>query len=72
MNTPQANTTINIEGMHCGACVRRVTAALQAVPGALIRNVDIGKAEIAISDSNTLQAAQAAIERIGFTVTGIR
>jgi hypothetical protein len=29
----QDTLELSIEGMHCGACVRRVTNALQTVPG---------------------------------------
>jgi copper chaperone len=35
-----------IEGMHCGACVRRVTAALARLGGVEIRGVDIGAAAV--------------------------
>jgi copper chaperone len=35
-----------IEGMHCGACVRRVTAALARLEGVEIRGVDIGAAAV--------------------------
>lgn len=39
--------TIAIEGMHCGACVRRVTAALARLEGVEIRNVAVGAAAVA-------------------------
>ena len=39
MNTNVSDITLTIEGMHCGACVRRVTQALQRVPGTTVEEV---------------------------------
>ncbi len=41
---------LNIEGMHCGACVRRVRAALAGVTGVTVREVAIGHAEVEVAD----------------------
>ena len=64
---------LNIEGMHCGACVRRVKAALGAVPGASVREVEIGRAAVDVADggseAETRAAAEKAIGEAGFTVT---
>lgn len=35
-----------IEGMHCGACVQRVTRALNQVPGTQVDEVRVGAARI--------------------------
>jgi len=34
--------TLTIEGMHCEACVRRVSRALQGVAGTVVEQVRIG------------------------------
>ena len=33
---------LTIEGMHCGACVRRVTTAFQGIEGVTVKSVEIG------------------------------
>jgi len=35
---------LQIDGMHCGACVRRVTEALKSVEGAVVNEVRVGAA----------------------------
>ncbi len=41
-----AMTTLRIENMHCGACVRRVTMALNKIPGTQVEEVQVGAARI--------------------------
>lgn len=56
-----------IEGMHCGGCVNRVTAALGKAPGVTVEKVEIGSAEVrAGDDPETVPALIAALARIGF------
>jgi len=56
-----------IEGMHCGACVSRVTGALQSVPGVTVNSVEVGSANVALDTAKaTTQDLIAAVERIGF------
>lgn len=56
-----------IEGMHCGACVNRVTAALQSVPGVTVSSVEVGSAKVAFDIAKaTAQDLIAAVDRIGF------
>jgi copper chaperone len=43
--------TLRIDGMHCGACVRRVTQALQKVEGAEVQEVRIGAARVQVEDA---------------------
>ncbi len=43
---PIAMTTLKIDNMHCGACVKRVTMALNKVPGTKVEDVQIGAARI--------------------------
>jgi copper chaperone len=59
MNTNVSDITLTIEGMHCGACVRRVTQALQRVPGTTVEEVRIGAARVQAEDSAPLVAALA-------------
>ena len=64
----QETLTLSIEGMHCGACVRRVAAALEAVNGVQLKAVEIGTTKIAF-DSNQASAEEivAAVDRLGFS-----
>lgn len=55
---------LNIEGMHCGACVRRVTQTLERVPGAQVGEVRIGAARLKADDP---AAALAALAKAGYT-----
>lgn len=51
--------TLNIDGMHCGACVRRVTQALERAPGTEVVEVRIGAARIRTDDCAVVVAALA-------------
>jgi copper chaperone len=56
-----------IEGMHCGACVRRVASALQSVEGITVNSVEVGSANVVFEGSETsAQDITAALDRIGF------
>ena len=64
----QKDLKLNIEGMHCDACVRRVSAALAGVPGVAVGTVEIGSAEVAYQpDKATPEQIAATVEKIGFT-----
>ena len=54
-----------IDGMHCGACVKRVRAALEKVPGVTVGEVAIGKATVMV-DGTTSAAVIAALEKAGY------
>lgn len=54
---------LKIEGMHCGACVRRVTQALEKTPGVKVESVAIGSAVVETADA---AAAVAALKKAGF------
>ena len=59
--------TFQIDGMHCGACVRRVTSALQSVEGVTVNSVEVGSAKVAFDGSEiTAQEITAALDRNGF------
>jgi copper chaperone CopZ len=56
-----------IEGMHCGACVRRVTTALQGVEGVTVKSVEVGSAKVVFDAAATsAQEVAAALDRNGF------
>ncbi|HTZ88692.1 MAG TPA: heavy metal-associated domain-containing protein [Alloacidobacterium sp.] len=50
---------LNIDGMHCGGCVRRVSQALERIPGAEVIDVQIGSARVKASDPEQVVAALA-------------
>jgi copper chaperone len=57
-----------IEGMHCGGCVRRVTAALQGVKGVEPGAVEVGSAQMTFHPEQTAaEEIAAAVNRIGFS-----
>ena len=61
--------SISIDGMHCAACVRRVTHALGSIPGVRLNGVEVGKAEFMAEPAST-ERIREAIEKAGFTVHG--
>jgi len=64
----QETLTLSIEGMHCGACVRRVTDALQAVKGVQLKAVEVGATEVAFDpDQASVKEIVAAVDRLGFS-----
>jgi copper chaperone len=64
----QDTLRLSIEGMHCGGCVRRVSAALQGVRGVELGPVEVGAAQLTFhSDQTTAEKIAAAVNRIGFS-----
>jgi copper chaperone len=58
---------IEIEGMHCNACVRRVTLALTKLDGVGVQAVNVGSAQVELDESKiTPREVAAAIGAIGF------
>lgn len=53
--------TLNIEGMHCGACARRVTQALERTPGIEVLE---GAARVKAEDPRPVIAS---IAKAGYT-----
>lgn len=43
-----ATLSLSIQGMHCAACVRRVTQRLQELPGVEPQEVNIGSARVKV------------------------
>jgi copper chaperone CopZ len=56
---------IEVEGMHCGACVSRVRKALEKVAGLLIDDVEIGSAQIRLVSASAADALEA-IQSAGY------
>jgi len=64
----QETLTLSIEGMHCGACVRRATTTLQGVAGVELDSVDVGLAKMKFNpEQATGEEITGALDRIGFT-----
>jgi copper chaperone CopZ len=57
--------TLAIDGMHCGACVKRVKTALEKVPGVHVGDVAIGRAEVDVGDASVADVL-AALEKAGY------
>jgi copper chaperone CopZ len=55
-----------VDGMHCQACVRRVKAALAAVPGVIVDEVTVGHVRGELDGAARADVA-AAIASAGFT-----
>ena len=46
-----ATLTLRIDHMHCGSCIRRVTQALNTLPGTHADEVRVGSARVRTSAS---------------------
>jgi copper chaperone CopZ len=64
----QDTLKLSIEGMHCGGCVSRVTAALQGVKGVELGSVEVGSAQMTFHPEQTnAEEIAAAVNRIDFS-----
>lgn len=64
---------LEISGMHCGACVRRVTTALEKVQGVQVKAVNVGSADVEYDPSLTSpDDLRAAVEKIGFAAAAAK
>ncbi len=61
-----AEITLRIDGMHCGACVRRATQALQKVPGAEVQEVQIGAARVVVPSEASSTSLIESLQKAGF------
>ena len=64
--TTAQTTTLSIDAMSCGHCVKAVTKALSAVPGVQVRSVAVGSAEIEAKDGAAAGQAVAALAAAGY------
>ncbi len=59
---------LQIDGMHCGACVRRVSQALESTPGVVVKEVRLGEARLSSNEEPAaVDLAIAAIAKAGYT-----
>ena len=64
----ESKITLSVEGMHCDACVRRVTNALNGVEGVRVESVEVGSATVTFNPTTTKpEQIAAAVDGIGFT-----
>ena len=61
---------LEIEGMSCDHCVESVREALGGVSNAVVRSVEIGRAEVDAGPEATREQLVGAVEAVGFDVTG--
>ncbi len=59
---------LKIEGMHCDACVRRVTALLKRVDGVEVERVVVGEANVVVKDGVERTELVRVVEGGGFKV----
>jgi copper chaperone len=60
--------TLHIDGMHCGACVRRVSQALASTEGIVVNQVEVGKAKLSSSQNPPpVDLAVAALAKAGYS-----
>lgn len=59
-----ATLNLEIEKMHCGSCVRRVTQTLNALPGTRAEEVRVGAARVQ-SEADPQQIVKA-LEEAGY------
>ena len=58
---------LSIEGMHCGACVRRVADALGKMEGVQVNSVEVGSANVTFNPEQiTAEKIAGAVNKIGF------
>ncbi|MGC2638691.1 MAG: cation transporter [Acidobacteriaceae bacterium] len=58
--------TLRIDNMHCGACVRRVSQALERVHGVRVGEVRLGAARVQIPDDSPESSLINAVEKAGY------
>lgn len=65
--------SIQIDGMHCGGCVRSVEKAAQSVDGVsnLSVNLENGELRADIDRPELVDTLKGVIEDCGFDVTGV-
>ena len=59
--------TLHIDGMHCGACVRRVGQALSATEGVEVKEIRVGAARLeSTQEPPPIDRAIAALAAAGY------
>ena len=58
---------LTIDGMHCGACVRRASQALASVEGVTVNEVRVGAARFSSAvEPAPIELAIAALAKVGY------
>lgn len=58
--------TLRIENMHCGACVKRVSGALEKIPGVQVGEVRVGAARLQAPEDLPESTIVSAVEKAGY------
>ena len=58
--------TLRIDNMHCGACVRRVSQALEKVEGVQVGEVRVGAARVQAPEDLPEGTLVSAVEKAGY------
>lgn len=58
--------TLRIENMHCGACVKRVSRALEKVSGVQVGEVRVGAARVQVPEDLPESTLVSAVEKAGY------
>ncbi|MDT7856804.1 cation transporter [Rubrivirga sp. S365] len=70
---PRSHTEeLTIDGMSCDHCVAAVRNALESVPGADVRDVEVSRAVVEAAPDTTRAMLVAAVERAGYGVASAR
>ena len=65
------DANVEIGGMSCGSCVRRVTNALSKVDGVLKCDVEVGSAKVTYDEAGIdIQKLLDVVRQTGFSVKG--
>lgn len=62
-----AEFTLQIDGMHCGSCVRRVSQALAQTEGLNVKEVRVGAARVESDQPAAVNRAIEAVQKAGYT-----
>ena len=59
--------SLSIQGMSCGGCVGKVSAALKSIPGTTVEEVAVGSARVLFDPNKTTDRVLiAAVNKLGF------
>ena len=61
--------TLGIDGIHCGACIRRVTQSLHAIAGAEVEEVRLGAARVKLAEGSKVEALIVGLGKAGFAAS---
>jgi len=62
-----AQLALQIDGMHCGSCIRRVEQALASTEGVKVEEVRLGAARLRAASPSSADAAIAALAKAGYS-----